>query len=355
MTGRGVDQILPHPCPPELYESHVSDATEYVRLVEMASGRVKHPVDYGYVWGAALRELARRRPDLSIINLETSVTADGSAEPKGINYRMHPQNLACLAAAGVDCCVLANNHVLDWGEAGLVDTVESLRGAGFATAGAGRELAEAEAPALLQVEGQPRVRIHAFATPSSGVPEHWAAGPGRPGICLLRDLSERSFAAVQSILQREARPGDITVVSLHWGGNWGYDIPDSHCEFARALIDRAGAHIVHGHSSHHPKGIELYRNKLILYGCGDLINDYEGIGGHEDYRAELALMYFAALEPASGDLIALDMVPMRLRRLSLERASHEDAAWLGRRLNRECERFGTGVRLGAGDVLELSR
>jgi poly-gamma-glutamate synthesis protein (capsule biosynthesis protein) len=326
MTGRGVDQILP-----------------------------QRPVGYDYVWGAGLEELRQGRPDLSIINLETSVTADGVAEPKGINYRMHPGNIACLAAAGVDCCVLANNHVLDWGEAGLLDTIGSLRAAGFATAGAGRNLSEAETPALFDVQGGRRVRVHAFATPSSGVPEDWAAAPQRPGVCLLRDLSERSFEAVRNILQRDARPGDVTVVSLHWGGNWGYDIPDSHRHFAHALIDRAGAHVVHGHSSHHPKAIELHRGKLILYGCGDLINDYEGIGGHEDYRADLVLMYFVRLDPTSGDLLALEMVPLRLHRFSLERPSHDDVAWLAQRLARECARFGTAVRLRPGDVLELHR
>lgn len=114
MTGRGIDQILPHPVDPRLYEPWVTDAREYVGLAERANGPVPRPVDFAYVWGDALAELDAAAPDLRIVNLETAVTRND--EPwlgKGINYRMHPENVACLAAARLDCCTLANNHVLD--------------------------------------------------------------------------------------------------------------------------------------------------------------------------------------------------------------------------------------------------
>src|SRR5687767_13905183 len=113
MSGRGVDQVLPHSCAPHLYEDGVRSALAYVTLAERAHGAVPRPVDYRYVWGAALDVLARARPDARIVNLETSVTTCEDAYPKRINYRMHPHNVALLTAARVDCCVLANNHVLD--------------------------------------------------------------------------------------------------------------------------------------------------------------------------------------------------------------------------------------------------
>jgi poly-gamma-glutamate synthesis protein (capsule biosynthesis protein) len=353
MTGRGIDQVLPHPSPPRLYERYVADALDYVRLAEMASGSISRPVSYGYVWGDALQELERRSPDLRIINLETSVTSHGVPEWKGINYRMHPRNMPCLVAAHVSCCVLANNHVLDWGETGLLQTLQSVHDAGIATAGAGRDLREAEAPASWEFEGGRRVRVCAFATESSGVPRHWAAGARQPGICVLADLSERSLERVRSILQREERPNEIKLVSVHWGGNWGYAIPEVDRRFAHDLIDRAGADIVYGHSSHHPKGIEVYRGKPILYGCGDLINDYEGIGGHERYRAELGLMYFVTMDAAQRELASLELVAMRRRRFSLEHAPSEDAAWLSTRLDEEGRRLGTRIRRRADRVLEL--
>src|SRR4029453_6689562 len=116
MTGRGIDQILPHPSRPQLFEPYVRSAVEYVNLAERANGPIARPVDYAYVWGDALAELERVRPDARIVNLETAVTASDDAwSGKGIHYRMHPANVSCLTVAKLDCCCLANNHVLDWG------------------------------------------------------------------------------------------------------------------------------------------------------------------------------------------------------------------------------------------------
>ena len=113
MLGRGIDQILPHPCDPQLYESLLESSVDYVRLAEDTNGPIPRNVDFSYIWGAALQELARRQPDARIINLETSITRSAAYEPKGINYRVSPENAAYLAAADIDCCVLANNHVGD--------------------------------------------------------------------------------------------------------------------------------------------------------------------------------------------------------------------------------------------------
>jgi poly-gamma-glutamate capsule biosynthesis protein CapA/YwtB (metallophosphatase superfamily) len=131
MTGRGIDQILPHPGKPRLFEACVHSALGYVQLAEEKNGPIARPVDFAYPWGDALDAWRRAAPDLRIVNLETAVTTSDDAWPgKGIHYRMHPANLPCLAAARIDCCVLANNHVMDWGGQGLKETLCSLRGAG---------------------------------------------------------------------------------------------------------------------------------------------------------------------------------------------------------------------------------
>jgi poly-gamma-glutamate synthesis protein (capsule biosynthesis protein) len=117
MTGRGVDQILPHAGNPLLHESYVESALDYVRLAEDANGPIARPQQLSYPWGVALDEFNRARPDVRIVNLETSITRSNAYDPKGINYRMTPENAGCLAAAGIDCCALANNHVLDWARA----------------------------------------------------------------------------------------------------------------------------------------------------------------------------------------------------------------------------------------------
>jgi poly-gamma-glutamate synthesis protein (capsule biosynthesis protein) len=107
-------------------------------------------VPFDYIWGDALDEIDRREPDFRIINLETSITANGMPEAKGINYRLHPDNLGCISAAQIDCCVLANNHIADWGLSGLKDTLDALERADIATAGAGMNAAAATRPAVLE-------------------------------------------------------------------------------------------------------------------------------------------------------------------------------------------------------------
>ena len=135
MTGRGIDQILPHPGNPALYEDYMKNAAGYVQLAEEANGAIPKPVDFSYVWGDALTELEHRKPDLRIINLETTVTHSNDVQDKAVNYRMNPDNIACILVAKIDCCALANNHILDWGYAGLSETVDTLKKAGIKTAG----------------------------------------------------------------------------------------------------------------------------------------------------------------------------------------------------------------------------
>ena len=346
MTGRGIDQILPHPGKPQLYEPYIRDARDYVRLAERTNGPVKWPVELAYPWGEALAELQRAVPDVRIINLETAITVSDSYRPKGINYRMHPANIGCLTAAGVDCCALANNHVLDWGVAGLQETLETLDAAGIRWAGAGRDLEEGMAPAVMPVPGKGRILVFSCGFTSSGIGRSWAATNQRSGVHLLPDLSMASVDTLAGQVRRVKRAGDIVVVSIHWGGNWDYSIPHLQRDFAHGLIDRAGVDVIHGHSSHHVKGIEVYKECPILYGCGDLLSDYEGITGHEEFRAELGLMYFLSLEPAAGRLQRFEMTPTRLRKLRINRALREEAQWLVDVLNREGRPLGTRAILG---------
>lgn len=327
MTGRDIDQILPNPSDPLIYEAFVSDPRTYVELAEDVNGPIRRRVEFSYIWGDALVELQRVAADARIVNLETSVTVTDEAWPKGINYRMHPANVGCLTAAGiVDVCVVANNHVLDYGYPGLVETLETLHRAGLKTTGAGRTLAEASLPAVVDRRVDSRVVVYGFGTESSGVPPSWAAAENLAGVNFLSDLSDETAAAIEERVREFKRSRDVTIASIHWGSNWGYAVPREFVRFAHRLID-SGINIVHGHSSHHPRPIEVYKNRLILYGCGDFINDYEGIRGYEEFRADLVLMYFPKLDPVTGDLVMLRLTPMKLRKFRLYRARHRDVRW----------------------------
>ena len=344
MCGRGIDQVLAHPCSPEIYEDYMRSAEDYVLLAEQANGLIPRRNEPSYVWGAALEQLARIQPDARIINLETAVTRSNDRVQKGINYRMSPENAACLGDAKIDCCILANNHVLDWGRAGLRETLATLQQLNIKVAGAGRNERDAKAPAVLNL-AKARLLIFAFGSPTSGVPLDWAAADDAAGINLLSELSEAKALLVADQIMALRRPGDLIVVSIHWGTNWGYHVSDEQRKFAHRLIDKAGVSIIHGHSSHHPRPIEIYRDRLILYGSGDFLNDYEGIPGYERYRDDLTLMYFIDLDPTGGSLQALKLVPLQIKNFRLSIPLQRDIRWIQLTLDRECRRFGTKVLL----------
>ncbi len=352
MTGRGIDQILPRPSPPAIYEPYVTDARTYIALAEEVHGPIPRQVDKSYVWGDALLELKRHAPDIRLVNLETAVTRSEDHWPaKGINYRMHPENTVVLTAAGIDVVALANNHILDWGYDGLAETIKSVEKAGIRHAGAGKDRRSASSPAVLDLGAKGRVLVFSAAHGSSGVPPSWAAEKDRAGVNLLPDLSDETAGRLGESVRRMKRPGDVVVLSVHWGANWGHDVPEEEREFSHRVIDAADVDLVFGHSSHHPKPIEVYHGKLILYGCGDLINDYEGISGHETYRSDLVLMYFVKIDPASGRLLGLEMTPFQIRGFRLNRAPASDARWLADMLDREGKAFGTGAALPENRIL----
>jgi len=354
MTGRGIDQVLPHPSDPTIHESYMKSARGYVKLAEEVNGSLDYPVSFSYIWGDALQELDRVAPDVRIINLETSVTKSNDYwKGKGINYRMHPENISILTAAKIDVCSLANNHVLDWGYSGLRETLETLKNVNIKRSGAGRNLHEAQAPAVIKVPGKGRVIVFAFGLATSGIPSSWSVTDERAGVNLLKDLSDKRVFDIREKVRKVKRRGDIVVVSLHWGSNWGYGIPREQTVFAHRLIDEVDVDIIHGHSSHHVRAIDVYKDKLILYGCGDFLNDYEGISGYEEFRADLSLMYFATVDPSTGKLLELQMTPTKIRQFKVILASNVDMRWLKDTLNKEGKPFGTEVKVVEDNRLTL--
>lgn len=353
MTGRGVDQILPNPGDSRLWESQISDARAYVSLVETKSGPIPRPITYSWPWGDALQAVEEIGPAARLINLETSITTSSDAAPgKEVHYRMSPDNLGCLTSFRPDVCVLANNHVLDFGQAGLLDTLAALKAAGLHTAGAGADRREAYEPAITSTSEGGRIVVVAVGAPSSGIPVSWAATPDTSGVAFLEDLSDTTADQISERACEPKRQGDVTVVSIHWGSNWGYDVPAAHVRFAHQLVDR-GVDLIYGHSSHHPRPIEVYRGKLILYGCGDLIDDYEGITGYEEFRDDLRLLYFASLDADTGRLIHLSMTPMQSRRMRLQYASANDARWLRQVIEEASRPFATRIDIGDAGSLTL--
>ena len=361
MLGRGIDQILPHPGNPAIYvsQSGITDANVYVHAAEQRHGAIPAARAFDYVWGDALSVFARFAPDLRLINLETAITTQGKPWPnKFIHYRMNPRNVAVLVHAGVDFCSLANNHLIDWGYVGLAETMNTLATAGIARAGAGRNRAHASSPAILPVRGKGRAIVVSFAMLSGHMPSPWAADAEKPGVNLI-EAGDRGLDAVKQSVAGIKQPGDVLVASVHAGNNFGHGIEPAERDVFRHLIDDSGFDLIHCHSSHHVKAIELHNGRPILYGTGDLINDYEGLPARPERAAfcpHVGTIAFVDFSPASGACTGLVLCPTRMRRMRVERADGADSERLAAILNKESARFGTRIENRDGFLaVELGR
>lgn len=352
MLGRGIDQIQRHPSDPALRDPRVRSAVDFVLAAEAVNGPIPRAVDPAYVWGDARATLARFAPALRIVNLETALTTAAEPAPKQITYRMNPRNAEVLRALGVDCCALANNHVLDWGAEGLTETLRTLDNTGIARAGAGQTSVEAWKPARLARPDGGHVVVVSLGIATSGVPPDWAARPDAPGIAYLEGRLDRCVERVAAAVGSVKAAGDIAIASIHWGLNWGYDIPQADMALARALIDHAGIDIVHGHSSHQPKQIALHHGRPIFFGCGDLINDYEGIRDYNRFGPRLVALY--ALTVDGTTVRDINILPFRLRRFRLEVASTEDTRFLTDIINRHSQSLGTEWMSAGNGALRLT-
>jgi poly-gamma-glutamate synthesis protein (capsule biosynthesis protein) len=220
------------------------------------------------VWGDTLPVLARA--DLRIANLECVLARDGAPWPgKAFHFRSAPENVACLTAAGIDAVSLANNHTLDFGAAALLESVAVLDGAGIAHAGAGRDDDAAWSPAVVRAGGLD-VGLVAF---TDNTPD-WAAAPQSAGVAYAPvDAAHPLGRRLRDLVRATRDAVDVLIVSAHWGGNWGSDVPAAHRALAHALVED-GADVVFGHSPHIVRGVEVHRGRPILYGAGDFIDDY---------------------------------------------------------------------------------
>jgi poly-gamma-glutamate capsule biosynthesis protein CapA/YwtB (metallophosphatase superfamily) len=266
--------------------------------------------------------------DLFIANLECCISDRG--EPvqmpgKPFFFRAPPAAAEWLADVGVSCVTLANNHVLDFGEEALCDTLDHLRAAGVAFAGAGADEAAARTPAILDAGGT-RVRIVAVGDH----PSSYAAGPARPGIAFA-DLEEGVPAWLESAATPDA---DLTIVSPHWGPNMEPD-PVPHVRRAAAALEAAGATLVAGHSAHVPQGAR----DRTLYDLGDFLDDY---AVDPELRNDLGLLWLVTLD--AGGPRRVEAVPLGLEFTHTRLADPEETRLLHSLLEQRCAAVGSTVR-----------
>jgi poly-gamma-glutamate capsule biosynthesis protein CapA/YwtB (metallophosphatase superfamily) len=343
MLGRLIDQLFP---------MHV-DCAEEARIVDSFRGQQAHLKNYGSEtpWGNTLPLI--RSGDLNVINLETSVTINERKWPnKVFNYRMHPENIQALKVAKIDYVSLANNHTLDFSEDGLTETVKTMKKAGIAFAGACETADEAQRPAELDLprsrqESPPQASreqlVHLYSF--SDHPQDW----GDVTRFNLIDYTEKTRKRLKQELTSSVKPS-LKIVSVHWGPNYRRSPSDEIKSLAHFFIDECGVDLIHGHSSHHIQGVEVYKGRLILYGCGDFVDDY---AVNTEWRNDLsALWRVSVLEEAERLKIKrLEVFPNRIKAFQAGLLRWEDADhnWLTKRFRELCTEMGTKVddELGA--------
>ncbi len=204
------------------------------------------------------------RGDVVFGNLECPIAAGRKIGSGEMVFRAEPGMEAVLKQTGFTVLSLANNHLPDFGERGVTETLDYLESAGIRTTGAGRNDLEAYSASLLEVKG---IRFAFLAyNDHDVVPSRYEAGPERSGTAFM-DIF-RMTAAV-----REARHvADFVVVSMHSGHEYTKQANSSQSAFAHAAID-AGAELVIGHHPHVVQPVEQYRGKYILYSLGNFVFD----------------------------------------------------------------------------------
>ncbi len=283
-----------------------------------------------YPWGDTLALF--EEADFRICNLECAISNRGEPWPdKAFHFRTDTKNVAVLGAAHIDAVSLANNHVLDFGDQALADTVAVLDAAGIAHAGAGANLAEAFRPATARV-GARTIGMVAF---TDNEPQ-WEAGEARAGIAYVPVDFEEERARLLFETIEKARPRcDILVVAAHWGPNWGYEPPPRQIPFAHRMID-LGADVVFGHSGHVFRAVEIYRGRPILYCTGNFVDDY---AVDEVERNDESFIFFVDIGP--GGPTRLRLYPTIISQCQARLAPVSRAGEIAYKMLRLCERTGT--------------
>ena len=370
MLGRAVQLSFPVQAPGEQWIRDSCTADHYMTMAlhslqpTLSEIRQQNENCGSYLWDQS-RFAMKHEPDVCLLNLETAVTKTISNSDipshKGIHYHMHVDNFETIMAgfpfqAPVVVC-FANNHSLDFGRKAFEE--ESLpffdQTASVTMIGCGRNFREAATPAVVHCHGV-EFEIFAVATGCSGAPRDWWATEYQSGLVGLPSLTNsvkvvEAMNIIRNVISNSPSSNSrrVRILSIHWGPNWALKHESkaeiaARRDFAHRVIDECGVDLIYGHSSHHIRGIERYKQKLILYGAGDIINDYEGFENPGEER-------YVKL----GGIFVVDLTESG----ELRQPSHQSTGWLVRSAVRSCGRVGLHLgkgsfRLDSHDVFQFS-
>lgn len=286
----------------------------------------------GYVhpWGNILPIL--KGTDVNIINLETTLTNSQQIVDKMFNFKAAPDKVTTLTEAHITAVNLANNHILDYSEEGLTETIDTLDAVHIQHTGAGRNAQEAGQPVM--------INCHSISLGIAGFTDNepgWKALPSGSGTNYIDIDHEPDRQKALKIIQQLSQTTDIVIASIHWGPNMKEKPGQRFIELAHDMIE-FGATLIHGHSAHIFQGIELYRNKCILYDTGDFVDDY---AVNPLLRNDHSFFFVA--EADKTGITHLQLIPVLIRQCQVNQATGSDYRWSMLRMQQLSLEFGTSI------------
>lgn len=288
------------------------------------------------VWGNLPERL--QSLDGLFINLECCLSTRGSQWDRTyrpFHFRADPDwAIPALTEAGVDYASLANNHLMDFEEVALRDTIDHLNDGGIDHAGAGRDIEAAREPTIVMIDDL-RVGVFSF---TDNTPEY-AADEDSPGVAYADiDPDDESVIGVfrHAIESLKGSDPDLIVASLHWGPNMVEHPPDTFQRFAHWLVEQ-GVDLLHGHSAHIFQGIEVYDDSVILYDTGDFVDDY---AVDDELRNDRGFLFNVKVDKQAG-IRELRLFPIQIYDYAVHEADHQSAEWSRRRMRELSQPFDT--------------
>jgi poly-gamma-glutamate capsule biosynthesis protein CapA/YwtB (metallophosphatase superfamily) len=202
--------------------------------------------------------------DFSMVNLETSITTRGTAQPKQFHFRAPPTALEAVQSAGIDAVTMANNHAADYGSLGLSDTLKAVQDSPIPVVGIGADAAQAYAPAYVDLRGTKVAVLAAMQVPD-WTAGHFAAGPHTPGVATAFQPA-RLEAAIRAAKQK----ADVVVVFMHWGTEYTA-CPNALQKSTAAALSAAGASVIVGAHVHEQQGAGWLGSTYVDYGLGNFV------------------------------------------------------------------------------------
>lgn len=288
---------------------------------------------YSYVWGNTLPLL--RSTDLNIANLETTLTTSEKEVFKVFTFKASPDRIKCLNDANITAVNLANNHILDYDEEGLMETIAVLDAAGIQHTGAGKNDVAANAPAIIN-----RNEISLAVLGCTDNEPGWKASNKKCGTHYVDVSNKNDRRSILQAIEQLKQQNNHVIVSIHWGPNLKEYPDEAFVSFAQEMIDH-GASLIHGHSAHNFQGIEVFRNKLILYDTGDFVDDYVV---HAVVRNDHSFFFMVTF--SKEKIVKINLEPVLISNYQVNLAREESSRWSLERMQELSEKFGTNIMNG---------